>query len=158
MSRKIKDRIGIRYGRLIVIKFIDMVWDGSCFYSCWLCKCDCGKEVRIKGGNLQSGMTQSCGCLRQEKCSENGKMYTGENNPNYIDGHKCTSIKERIRKRDNYTCQKCGKTQKELKGRHKKLDVHHIDGDNTNNDPENMITLCHNCHAKLCKEILYASR
>lgn len=27
------------------------------------------------------------------------------------------------------------------------LDVDHIDGDKTNNDPSNLVTLCKNCHA-----------
>lgn len=29
------------------------------------------------------------------------------------------------------------------------LTVHHRDGDNTNNDPENLTTLCANCHSEL---------
>lgn len=28
----------------------------------WLCKCDCGKEVIVKGGNLRNGNSKSCGC------------------------------------------------------------------------------------------------
>jgi len=54
-------------------------------------------------------------------------------------------LKEQIRQRDNYICQECGKTQEEL-GR--KLDVHHIDYDKKNNDPNNLICLCHSCHMK----------
>lgn len=30
----------------------------------WECACDCGKKVRVKLGNLRSGNTKSCGCLR----------------------------------------------------------------------------------------------
>lgn len=49
--------------------------------------------------------------------------------------------------RDNYTCQSCGKTKEDGK----KIIVHHIDGngwakDNMNNELENMITLCVQCH------------
>lgn len=55
------------------------------------------------------------------------------------------SLREKIRKRDNYTCQECGKTQEKL-GR--KLAVHHIDYDKTNNDEDNLISLCHSCHSK----------
>ena len=32
--------------------------------STWLCKCDCGKETVVAGGNLGSGHTTSCGCAR----------------------------------------------------------------------------------------------
>lgn len=28
----------------------------------WRCKCDCGKETIVSGGNLRRGNTKSCGC------------------------------------------------------------------------------------------------
>lgn len=50
--------------------------------------------------------------------------------------------------RDGLKCQRCGTTVG--------LDVHHIDGkslslagDNTNNELDNLQTLCHKCHLKL---------
>ena len=55
-------------------------------------------------------------------------------------------LKELIRKRDNYTCQKCGKTQEE-NGR--KLDVHHIDYIKENIDPQNLISLCRKCNPQV---------
>lgn len=30
----------------------------------WLCKCECGNEIIVLGGNLRTGHTQSCGCIR----------------------------------------------------------------------------------------------
>lgn len=54
-------------------------------------------------------------------------------------------LKEQIRQRDSYTCQKCGITEKDLG---QKLDVHHIDYDKTNNKPENLICLCKSDHVK----------
>jgi len=54
-------------------------------------------------------------------------------------------LKEKIRKRDNYQCQLCGKPQDNLKER---LIIHHIDYDKKNNGSINLISLCHNCHAK----------
>jgi len=57
-------------------------------------------------------------------------------------------LKDSIRQRDDYTCQICGIHQDELQGFHKKLAVHHIDYDKKNLNPENLITLCHNCHGK----------
>jgi hypothetical protein len=52
-------------------------------------------------------------------------------------------FKRLIRERDNYTCQRCGKTQ-EQQGR--TLHVHHRDRDKFNNDPTNLITICSSCH------------
>lgn len=145
MPQKLKDRIGLHYGRLVVIEFAGMDWDGNHWFSLWECQCDCGNIVIVRGSDLQKGNTKSCGCLRQETANKQGKNHSA-----YIDGKYCgkftkaiLKLKEQKRKHDNYTCQNCGITQEEI-GR--KLDVHHIDGDNTNNDPDNMITLCRSCH------------
>lgn len=54
-------------------------------------------------------------------------------------------LKDKIRKRDNYTCQLCNKTEQELR---KKLDTHHIDYDKRNHISINLISLCKSCHAK----------
>ena len=37
----------------------------------WHCLCDCGKEIDVDTRNLNSGHTQSCGCLQKEKASSN---------------------------------------------------------------------------------------
>jgi len=55
-------------------------------------------------------------------------------------------FKESVRKRDNYTCQLCGK--RELVGTERKLDIHHIDYNKKNNRKSNVVSLCRNCHAK----------
>jgi len=55
-------------------------------------------------------------------------------------------LKELIRKRDNYKCQKCGCPQEEC---YRKLDVHHKDGDKNNLNPNNLISFCQSCHIKL---------
>ena len=57
-------------------------------------------------------------------------------------------VRDAIRKRDNYTCQLCGMQQDKLRGRFRKLDVHHKNYDKLNLNPENLITLCRNCHIK----------
>ena len=57
-----------------------------------------------------------------------------------------SDLKEAIRKRDDYICQICDIRQDELKGRTKKLDVHHIDYNKDNLNPNNLVSLCHSCH------------
>jgi hypothetical protein len=53
------------------------------------------------------------------------------------------ALKRSIRERDKYTCKMCSKQQSE-----KAFDVHHIDYDKQNCNPQNLITLCHSCHCK----------
>ncbi len=48
-----------------------------------------------------------------------------------------------IRERDKYTCQICGKKQGD-----RAFSVHHIDYNKLNNNTNNLITLCINCHIK----------
>jgi len=49
-------------------------------------------------------------------------------------------LKEKIKQRDDYTCQLCNKIFKLL--------LHHIDYDKKNNCDENLISLCRQCHTK----------
>lgn len=160
MPRKgeIKNRADIRYGRLIAIKFTGVDQNNR---TLWLCKCDCGNEIVVRGNDLQNGDSKSCGCFRQEISSKAMNKIIdkqiGEKHPHYTNGATCGKntkaiheLKEKIRKRDNYTCQECEIIQEKYeKVYNRKLDVHHIDRDDTNNIEENMITLCHSCHNKI---------
>ena len=81
----------------------------------------------------------------------------GERSGFYIDGlgkepyplEWTDTLKESIRQRDNHTCQKCNKKQYELKGRFKKLDIHHIDYNKENCNKNNLITLHRSCNSKV---------
>lgn len=80
---------------------------------------------------------------------------TRELHPNWKDGSSLipygsefnNALKESIRQRDNYTCQKGGILQFELIGRFKKLQIHHVDYCKKHNDPNNLISLCRSCHS-----------
>ncbi len=37
----------------------------------WICKCDCGNIVSIRGQDLRQGKTKSCGCYMKECSSTN---------------------------------------------------------------------------------------
>lgn len=66
MKLPAKNRVGLRYGRLVVIAFHSRV-PGSVK---WICRCDCGKETVVYGCNLTSSHTTSCGCRALEVSTE----------------------------------------------------------------------------------------
>jgi len=74
-----------------------------------------------------------------------------ENNPNWQGGKSfepygriwTETLKDLVRKRDNFICRLCGRPQENI--RH---DVHHIDFNKKNCEPSNLVTLCHDCHVK----------
>jgi 5-methylcytosine-specific restriction endonuclease McrA len=53
------------------------------------------------------------------------------------------TLKRSIRERDKYTCQICSSQQGD-----RAFDVHHIDYNKLNSNPDNLITLCRSCHMK----------
>lgn len=55
-------------------------------------------------------------------------------------------LKENIRYRNNYQCQKCGVPQLEC---NQKLCIHHIDGNKKNIYEQNLISLCRKCHIQI---------
>ena len=62
------------------------------------------------------------------------------------------SLKELIRKRDNYICQNCNITEeKHLSSHGQVLHIHHIDYCKHNCKKSNLITLCYKCNMKANK-------
>lgn len=57
------DLTGKSYGRLTVRELCRVV--GGKSY--WLCECECGKLVTVRGDHLTGGHTISCGCARPKR-------------------------------------------------------------------------------------------
>lgn len=103
---KLIDLTGQRFGRLSVIKRAPN--KNNC--TCWLCLCDCGKEVIVRSDLLRSGGTKSCGCLKMETV-----IKTGKNNFKDLTGQRfgklvaISSIYDEKTKRYKWLCQcDCG--------------------------------------------------
>ena len=67
---------GKRFGKLVVI---GRAGRDKHYNTRWLCRCDCGNETVVLGGNLTRGASMSCGCTRGGKpthghCGE--RIYT----------------------------------------------------------------------------------
>lgn len=114
----------------------------------------CGKTVEVRTHIVESGKYKgfcSAQCFRD--------WQKGKNHSNWQGGHEkwrgpnWRQQKKVARKRDDYTCQKCRISEREL-GR--PLDVHHIKpwktfgGDwEKANQLDNLISYCPNCHTSL---------
>jgi|SRR3972149_2440599 len=109
------------------------------------------KHVDFSGENHPMfGKQQTEETRRKIREAKKGK-YSKELSSNWQNGKSLEEygiefnrgLKHSILERDNYKCQNpnCGyKTNT--------LDVHHIDYNKENNNPGNLTTLCHSCHAK----------
>ena len=64
---RVKDLTGMKFGRLTVIKECGRDKYGQAL---WLCRCECGNKVVVRGGNLRRGNTTSCGCYKSDKMKE----------------------------------------------------------------------------------------
>jgi hypothetical protein len=69
------NRIGQVFGRLTVLEDVGRQHEEVL----WRCLCECGNIVEVSSNHLQSGHTQSCGCLQKERVSEaHKKDLTGQ--------------------------------------------------------------------------------
>lgn len=125
-------------------------------------KCSiCGGEIYRSKRSLREGKNYFCSgkCLGIWQ-SENR---IGENSPSWQGGKSFEpytvefneTLKEQIRLRDGYRCQKCGCPEIENK---EKLSIHHIDYNKENCLPFNLISLCNRCNAAVNKNRKYWER
>lgn len=65
---KARDLTGQRFGRLTAIKRVEnYIYPNGYQEVQWLCKCDCGNKIVVRGKALtKKKKTQSCGCLQRE--------------------------------------------------------------------------------------------
>jgi hypothetical protein len=60
------DMAGQRFGRLHIISAVGMSKSRDLT---WLCRCECGSQVTVRGSSLRNGHTTSCGCVKREQAS-----------------------------------------------------------------------------------------
>ncbi len=105
----------------------------------------CNKEMLLVPckAKIRRFCSYRCGTLYQFKIKGHPRFINGlyieyPNNFNEI-------LREQIRNRDGRKCQLCGCPEIECR---RKLDVHHMDYDKNNSNPNNLISLCIGCHQK----------
>lgn len=112
-------------------------------------KClNCQQDFIYKRGGLRKGQARvfckrKCNNEYQRGRSKDELGFSGYQGlkGKYAGFHE--EVKKTIRERDQNTCRVCGKEGEEGKD---KLPIHHIDYDDTNQNRENLVTLCGICH------------
>lgn len=106
----------------------------------------CGKKFLVIPARLKSAKcSRECASLWSSitRNGENCQCWRGGISFEDYDIGFNLRLKEFIRNRDNRKCQHCGRDEKLFDYR---LVVHHIDYDKKNSSPDNLISLCRNCH------------
>lgn len=70
---KLIDLTGQKFGRLVVVERYGICRKGQ--DAKWLCSCECGGVAIATGKNLRRGNTQSCGCYKRERTSEEKRKH-----------------------------------------------------------------------------------
>lgn len=110
------------------------------------CNCAyCGKELYKTPSEIQRSKTGNVFCNKSCAASFNNSNYrTGEKNPNWKGGTQGSKAHTKIAYRTYiHECAMCGITEECV------LEVHHIDENHENNDKDNLIILCSNCHSRV---------
>lgn len=87
-------------------------------------------------------------CSQAFHVGENSPMFRGDKDPNR--GAAWNKLAEAIRRRDGFSCRRCGKCQG---GELTKLSVDHVrpwrsfEDKDAANHPDNLVSLCRSCHA-----------
>jgi hypothetical protein len=68
--RQFIDLTGRRFGRWRVLHYAKQ--------RRWLCRCDCGARVVVRGAELRTGQSKSCGCLGRERLTTHGMTASAE--------------------------------------------------------------------------------
>ena len=158
LGYKIPKKIGAKgkivndFNKTIVVKTKDLTKGCNAYVDV---KCDCCSKIYKMTYNNYNKIKHDENKIYCYECA--GKVLnSGENhhawNPNITDEERLikrnykeyTTFVKTVMKRDNYTCQVCGKQVSDG------LEVHHLDGYNwckeKRLDETNSITLCFNCH------------
>lgn len=132
--------IGNKYGRLKVVK----IYDRKNSKIRWECICDCGGIAYVMTNSLKRpNGTKSCGCITIDRL----KNQSGENSPTWKGGRFIDDTGYvQVWKPEHPNAKKIGYIREhrlimsEILGRPllAEENVHHIDGDKTNNSPDNL--------------------
>ena len=159
MTRAIINETGNRYGRLLVLGRADKRYGRGEAY--WWCHCDCGDDTVVRGNNLRSGNTKSCGCLWKERVREANTLPNGEASFNdlvykmkhnaKVRGLEWQLTKEQVRHLTKQSCHYCNGEPSQTKSGRNYNGVYVYNGidrvDNTKGYTiDNVVPCCETCN------------
>jgi len=107
------------------------------------CGC-CGKPLKRKPHELKSSKSGKLFCSKSCAVSKNNELRRDENHPNWNGGNASGYYRRKGLRESNGQCEVCGYDKvSEI------LQVHHIDGNRTNNSSDNLQILCPTCHCEI---------
>lgn len=117
----------------------------------------CGSSMMVIPYYVKNNMHKLCSkeCVsifqRERMLGEKSPFWNGGKYLDIYPSDFSKKLKNKIRERDGFHCQKCGIEQSLLvgsDGREYSLIIHHIDYNKHNCDELNLISLCRSCHAQ----------
>lgn len=102
-------------------------------------------NLKVVGGNY-ANIKRNIQRLNIDTSHWTGQAWNkGEQLKDWSEYTRVSNLKKHLIKVRGHRCEKCNNA--EWFGYPIKLEVHHIDGDKTNNDEDNLQLLCPNCHS-----------
>lgn len=142
------EEVGSRYGKLVVLERVRRSRHLE-----WLCQCDCGNTKIIRGSNLRTKGTKSCGCLAKFPKGEASfnAVYSGMKNNAKVRGYDFDLTKEQVKEITKQSCFYCGAPPSNVSNRKKMNGEYIYNGidrvDNTKGySVENCVPCCGDCN------------
>lgn len=105
---------------------------------------NCGKKFEHKSSSYNKFCSNKC----NGEYKKNEKIKEWLKNPENFNGSwSYDFIKNYLLEKNEYKCQQCGWGKENQHTHTIPLEIHHIDGDCTNNREDNLQLLCPNCHS-----------
>lgn len=133
------DLTGQKFGRWSVVERAGSRKQGG---HNWLCECECGGRAVVFGGNLRSGTSTNCGCIRKDTLrSMAGSLHPGWRGGRYISSGY-VKVKDRKHPRadsNGYVFEHISAMTSHLGRQLRDTEtVHHKNGDRADNRIENL--------------------
>ena len=113
-----------------------------------LCKY-CAKMLNIPSTNSSSNFVAQIRAQAELEAEQALERFEGEDTELDIHGYvkNWSAISSQVRKKHNYTCEKCGTQVQKIHARY--IQVHHKNGDKKDNTEGNLQCLCVKCHSEV---------